>query len=43
ESAGAAGCRLINEIPVQGAGGKKVAFLHPKSSLGVLTEFCEKE
>ncbi len=37
------GCRLINETPVDGAGGKKVAFLHPKSTLGVLSEFCSKE
>ncbi|MBI5075331.1 MAG: methylmalonyl-CoA epimerase [Nitrospirae bacterium] len=35
------GCRLINETPVAGAGGKQVAFLHPKSTFGVLTEFCE--
>lgn len=35
-----AGCRLINESPVPGAGGKDVAFLHPKSTFGVLTEFC---
>lgn len=34
------GCRLINETPVEGAGGKQVAFLHPKSTFGVLTEFC---
>ncbi len=34
------GCQLINESPVEGAGGKKVAFLHPKSTGGVLTEFC---
>lgn len=38
-----AGCKLINEEPVPGAGGKKVAFLHPKSTHGVLTEFCSKE
>ncbi|GAB6887531.1 methylmalonyl-CoA epimerase [Desulfothermus okinawensis JCM 13304] len=37
-----AGCKLINEEPVPGAGGKKVAFLHPKSTHGVLTEFCSK-
>jgi len=36
------GCKLINEEPVPGAGGKKVAFLHPKSTHGVLTEFCTK-
>ena len=37
-----AGCRLVNEIPVEGAGGRQVAFLHPKSTHGVLTEFCSK-
>lgn len=35
-----AGVRLVNETPVPGAGGKKVAFLHPKSTHGVLTELC---
>ena len=35
-----AGCNLLNEAPVEGAGGKLVAFLHPKSTHGVLTEFC---
>jgi methylmalonyl-CoA/ethylmalonyl-CoA epimerase len=35
------GCRLIHEQPFPGAGGKLVAFLHPKSTFGVLTEFCE--
>ncbi|MGA2556267.1 MAG: methylmalonyl-CoA epimerase [Verrucomicrobiota bacterium] len=38
--AAAAGVRLINEIPIEGAGEKLVAFLHPKSTFGVLTEFC---
>lgn len=37
-----AGIRLINETPVPGAGGKQVAFLHPKSLRGVLTEFCSE-
>lgn len=37
------GCRLINESPVPGAGGKEVGFVHPKSSFGVLTEFCSHE
>lgn len=36
------GCRLINEQPVPGAGGMQVAFLHPQSTGGVLTELCEK-
>ena len=34
------GCRLINPEPVTGAGGKKIAFLHPRSTHGVLTEIC---
>ena len=35
------GCKLIHETPIEGAGGKQVAFLHPKSTFGVLTEFCK--
>lgn len=35
-----AGVKLIHEKPFDGAGGKLVAFLHPKSTMGVLTEFC---
>lgn len=42
EQARTAGCRLIHEAPFEGAGGKQVAFLHPKSSFGVLTELCAK-
>ncbi|NMC61869.1 MAG: methylmalonyl-CoA epimerase [SAR324 cluster bacterium] len=38
-----AGCRLINESPIDGAGGKKIAFLHPKSTFGVLTEICSSK
>jgi methylmalonyl-CoA/ethylmalonyl-CoA epimerase len=38
--AAAAGIRLIHEKPFEGAAGKDVAFLHPKSTRGVLTEFC---
>jgi methylmalonyl-CoA/ethylmalonyl-CoA epimerase len=34
--------RLIDQKPRMGAGGKKIAFLHPKSSHGVLVELCEK-
>jgi len=37
------GCRLIDEAPRDGAGGKEIAFLHPKSTFGVLTEFCQKK
>lgn len=43
EQASASGCKLINQTPVEGAGGKQVAFLHPKSTFGVLTEFCAKK
>ncbi|MBE0679797.1 MAG: methylmalonyl-CoA epimerase [Bacteroidales bacterium] len=37
----AAGIKLIDTVPRQGAEGLSIAFLHPKSTLGVLTEFCE--
>ena len=37
------GIKLINEEPVAGAGGKLIAFLHPKSTHGVLTEICSKK
>lgn len=37
------GCKLINSTPVRGAGDKRIAFLHPKSAHGVLTEICEKQ
>ncbi len=40
KQASASGIRLINEKPFEGAGGKLVAFLHPKSTRGVLTELC---
>ena len=36
------GCKLIHETPFTGAGKKQVAFLHPQSSHGVLTEFCSE-
>ncbi|HLG27157.1 MAG TPA: methylmalonyl-CoA epimerase [Paenisporosarcina sp.] len=36
------GIRILNEQPKIGAGGAKVAFLHPKSSFGVLYELCDK-
>lgn len=36
------GVQMIHNEPVNGAGGAKVAFLHPKSARGVLYEFCEK-
>ena len=36
------GIRLIDEKPRKGAGGAKIAFLHPKSTYGVLVELCER-
>lgn len=38
----AKGIRLIDEKPRMGAGGAKIAFLHPKSTFGVLIEICER-
>lgn len=35
------GIKLINEEPKEGAGNAKIAFLHPKSTNGVLYELCE--
>ena len=37
----AAGIRLIDEEPKPGAHGKLVAFIHPKSTGGVLTELAQ--
>lgn len=37
----AAGLRLIDEVPRKGAEGKRIAFLHPSSTAGVLVEFTE--
>jgi len=37
----AAGVQLIDRTPRLGAEGLHIAFLHPKSSFGVLTELCE--
>jgi len=36
------GVRLIDETPRIGAGGAKIAFVHPKASGGVLLELCER-
>jgi methylmalonyl-CoA/ethylmalonyl-CoA epimerase len=35
------GCQLIDQAPRQGAEGMNIAFLHPKSTGGVLIELCE--
>ncbi len=38
----AKGVKLIDETPRKGAGGAKIAFLHPKATNGVLVELCER-
>ncbi|HNW41698.1 MAG TPA: methylmalonyl-CoA epimerase [Opitutaceae bacterium] len=40
KQASGAGVKLIHEVPIEGAHSKMVAFLHPKSTYGVLTELC---
>jgi methylmalonyl-CoA/ethylmalonyl-CoA epimerase len=37
------GIRLIDAVPRKGAEGLSIGFLHPKSTFGVLTEFCERK
>lgn len=37
-----AGLRMIDEEPRIGAGGVRIAFIHPKSASGILTELCEQ-
>lgn len=37
------GIRMIDEKPRYGAGGAKIAFLHPKSTYGVLIELCQRD
>ncbi len=37
----AAGIRLIDEVPRIGAEGKRIAFLHPSSTGGILLELSE--
>lgn len=37
------GVRLIDKKPRKGAGGAKIAFLHPKATAGVLVELCERD
>jgi len=39
----AKGIRLIDEVPRRGAGGTKIAFLHPKATGGVLLELCQRD
>lgn len=37
------GMVLIDEKPRYGAGGAKIAFIHPKSTKGVLLELCQRK
>jgi methylmalonyl-CoA/ethylmalonyl-CoA epimerase len=37
------GIRMIDDRPRPGAGGANIAFMHPKSTSGVLFELCEKK
>jgi methylmalonyl-CoA/ethylmalonyl-CoA epimerase len=41
EALAAKGVELIDKEPRRGAGGRRIAFLHPRSTHGVLTELCE--
>lgn len=37
----AAGYRLVDQVPRTGAGGHRIAFLHPKTTAGILIELTE--
>ncbi|MHB1418108.1 MAG: methylmalonyl-CoA epimerase [Bacillota bacterium] len=39
----AKGVRLIDEKPRYGAGGARIAFIHPKATSGTLIELCERD
>lgn len=39
----AKGVRLIDEKARYGAGGARIAFIHPKATNGVLVELCERK
>jgi methylmalonyl-CoA/ethylmalonyl-CoA epimerase len=41
ENCRAAGIQLIDQVPRLGAEGKRIAFLHPKSTGGILVELSE--
>jgi 4-hydroxyphenylpyruvate dioxygenase and related hemolysins len=43
EEASSKGIQLIDKSPRLGAEGLHIAFLHPKSTGGVLTELCENK
>jgi methylmalonyl-CoA/ethylmalonyl-CoA epimerase len=37
------GVQLIDQAPRHGAGGARIAFLHPKATGGVLVELCQRD
>ena len=37
----AEGYRLVDEVPRRGAGGRRIAFVHPKATAGILLELTE--
>jgi len=39
----AKGIQLIDETPRDGAGGTRIAFVHPRATHGVLLELCERK
>lgn len=39
----AKGIQLIDQKPRIGAGGAKIAFLHPKATSGILVELCQRD
>ena len=41
EKCRAAGYRLVDETPRRGAGGHRIAFLHPRTTSGILIELTE--
>jgi methylmalonyl-CoA/ethylmalonyl-CoA epimerase len=40
-AARAAGYQLVDQVPRTGAGGRRIAFLHPRSTAGILIELTE--
>lgn len=42
EHAKAIGMRVLNDAPKQGADNKLIFFIHPKSTGGILVEFCQE-
>jgi methylmalonyl-CoA/ethylmalonyl-CoA epimerase len=43
KDAEAAGVQLIDKVGRKGAEGLNIGFLHPKSTIGVLTELCDNK